>query len=188
MFFPSIPVEQGEERGPSTQAQRQLRQVLQVIPTALSLPWVPTLPGGSCLRWVLELRTHLTTTILPPCSGEDSLPHNEGESPSRSSSSQDFHCLQFVRYIWYENPSCREDPSLFPSKPSRPSMGVTAYLDLIPHVRHNLSLDIAQSEHLINTVPTQCSNFENLKHVIYGADSSKVTSRLSLVIQPHLLV
>lgn len=45
-------------------------------------------------------------------------------------------------------------------------MSVTAYLDLIPHVRHNLSLGTAQSEHLINTVPTQRSNFENLKHVI----------------------
>ena len=29
---------------------RQLRQVLQVIPTALSLHWVPMLPGGGCLR------------------------------------------------------------------------------------------------------------------------------------------
>lgn len=63
-------------------------------------------------------------------------------------------------------PAVESGIQLFPSKPSRPSMSVTAYLDLILHVRHNLSLGTAQSEHLINTVPTQRSNFENLKHVI----------------------
>ena len=58
VHFPSTPSEQGEGKA---HVESQLRQVLQVIPTALLLTGHQCCPEGGCQGWVPRPGTNFTT-------------------------------------------------------------------------------------------------------------------------------